>query len=69
MGRDVGVHDGFLDLGGHSLLVMRAISRVEHQLGVTVNVRDFMFKTISQLAALCEDKLASGERIGTRAIR
>lgn len=60
LGRDdIGIDDDFVELGGHSLLVMQGISRIEHQLGVSLSVRDFLFKTVSELASVCEDKLAA----------
>ncbi|MEU7139766.1 phosphopantetheine-binding protein [Nocardia sp. NPDC046473] len=37
----VGVDDSFFDLGGHSLLVIRLISRLP-SLGVTLTVRDVL---------------------------
>ena len=54
----VGRHDNFFDLGGHSLLVMRAIARLEHDLGVCVAVQEFIYQTVEQLAALCNNKKA-----------
>jgi len=36
---DVGVHDSFFDLGGHSILATRIISRVRSDMGVDISIR------------------------------
>jgi amino acid adenylation domain-containing protein len=46
----VGVLDNFLDLGGHSLLIMRAVSMLERRTGKRVSPRAFVFQTLEQLA-------------------
>ncbi|GGV37111.1 non-ribosomal peptide synthetase [Streptomyces spectabilis] len=38
----VGLDDNFFDLGGHSLLTVRLLARVENESGVRVPVRDFL---------------------------
>jgi len=47
---DVGIHDNFFDLGGHSLLVMRVITEVESRTGVKLSPRDFLIGTVEQMA-------------------
>lgn len=47
---DIGVHDNFFDLGGHSLLVMRVITDVEARTGVKLSPRDFLIGTVRQMA-------------------
>jgi amino acid adenylation domain-containing protein len=50
----VSVHDNFFDLGGHSLLSMRVLARVEKAVGKRVNPRELIFQTLEQFAAQCE---------------
>jgi amino acid adenylation domain-containing protein len=55
----VGINDNFFDLGGHSLLVMRLISRIRAELGVELGVRaPFEAPTVARLAK----RLRGGER-------
>jgi hypothetical protein len=42
--------DNFLDLGGHSLLIMQAIAKLEARTGKRVSPRAFIFQTLEQLA-------------------
>lgn len=50
----VSVHDNFLDVGGHSLLAMRAVSRIAKATGVRLNPSVMTLNTLSQIAAECE---------------
>jgi acyl-coenzyme A synthetase/AMP-(fatty) acid ligase/acyl carrier protein len=51
----VGRDDNFFDLGGHSLLVMQVVSRVERAFGIAIPVRSFFeLSTISAMAAEIE---------------
>jgi amino acid adenylation domain-containing protein len=47
----VGVHDHFLDLGGHSLAAARICARIEHEFGVRVPLTAFLARpTVAELA-------------------
>lgn len=50
----VGAFDNFFALGGHSLLSMRAIHKIEQAAGHRLNPRDLIFQNLSQLAALVD---------------
>jgi acyl carrier protein len=64
----VSVHDNFFDVGGHSLLSMRVLARLEKELGVRLSPRELVFQTLGQLAAMLEEGRSpvAGER-GRRA--
>jgi acyl carrier protein len=53
----IGVYDNFFDLGGHSLLSIQVISRMEDRLGVRINPMDMIAQTLGQLAALYEERI------------
>lgn len=53
----VSVDDNFFDLGGHSLLLMRAIAQLDKRLGLRITPREFMLQTLGQLASSCEERL------------
>lgn len=59
----VGIHDNFFDLGGHSLMSIRAIARIEKATGVRLGVRDLMFQTLEQCAACCESAQSSPDDV------
>jgi amino acid adenylation domain-containing protein len=50
----IGVQDNFLDLGGHSLLIMRAVAMLHARRGVDLSPRAFVFQTLGQIAAECD---------------
>jgi amino acid adenylation domain-containing protein len=54
----VSVHDNFFDIGGHSLLSMHVLARLEKATGGGLGPRDLVFQTLEQLAALCERRAA-----------
>jgi amino acid adenylation domain-containing protein len=55
----VGVYDNFFDLGGVSLLAMHVASRLEHRTGVRIDPRALVNQTLGQLAASCQQRVAS----------
>ncbi|MGW7303390.1 condensation domain-containing protein [Streptomyces sp. NPDC054829] len=58
----VGVDDNFFDLGLHSLLAMRVVSRINKNLGIQVGMKElFEYPT----AALLSDHLAHAPKAGT----
>ncbi|WP_244327631.1 amino acid adenylation domain-containing protein [Roseibium sp. RKSG952] len=53
--QNIGCHDSFFDLGGHSLMVMQLITRIETVLGKSVTIRDvFEAPTVHGLAERVE---------------
>ncbi|MBK9032079.1 MAG: amino acid adenylation domain-containing protein [Myxococcales bacterium] len=54
----ISIYDNFLDLGGHSLLVMQAIAKLEQRTGKRVSPRAFFFHNLEQLAREYESALA-----------
>lgn len=47
----IGVHDNFFDIGGHSLLSIRAIVTMEKQTGVRLNQKTMVLQSLEQVAA------------------
>jgi len=46
----ISISDNFLDLGGHSLLIMQAIAKLEARTGKRISPRAFIFQTLEQIA-------------------
>ena len=56
--KQVGIHDNFFDLGGHSLLVMQVLSRVREAFEIELHTRQFFeTPTVAELAAVVEEIL------------
>jgi aspartate racemase len=53
----VGVYDNFFDLGGHSLMAVQVIYRLEAELGIQFGPRDLIFQTLGQLASSAEMRM------------
>ena len=66
----VGADDSFFDLGGHSLLVTRLISRVRSVLGGQLGIRDvFDHPTAAQLAEILAQRQNAGGAPARPALR
>ena len=52
----ISVQDNFFDLGGHSLLSMKVVLRVEKEIGHRLNPRDLILLPLEHLAIMCEQK-------------
>jgi acyl transferase domain-containing protein len=55
----VGVHDNFFDVGGHSLLSLRVLTRIDKRLGVRLEQSLMILQTLGQIAAECDRRLAA----------
>lgn len=53
---EVGRHDNFMDLGGHSLLLVKVLERIEDQWGFRPHPGDLILPTLSQLAATIDTR-------------
>jgi len=60
---EVGLLDNFLDLGGHSLLVMRAVALLQARTGASLSPRAFVFQTLEQIAAECDAAVQISEPV------
>jgi AMP-binding enzyme/AMP-binding enzyme C-terminal domain/Phosphopantetheine attachment site len=50
----VSVHDNFFDLGGHSLLSLKAVAKIEEKIGQRIQPRDMVLQTLRQIASMYE---------------
>ncbi len=55
----IGIHDNFFDIGGHSLLAVRVISKLDKRIGVRLNQANMVLQTLEQLAAECAKRGSS----------
>ena len=53
----ISVYDNFLDVGGHSLLAMRALAKIGKKTGVRLNPSVMNLQTLEQIAAQVDEKL------------
>lgn len=56
---DIGAHDNFFDIGGHSLLAVRVITRIDREMGVRLDQAVMVLQTLEQIAARCERDMAA----------
>ena len=59
----VSSEDNFFNIGGHSLLVVQAIARVEGETGFRFKPQDFLMETLQQLAARIQPEEAYDEAL------
>ncbi len=52
----VGIYDNFFDIGGHSLLAMEVVAKLERMTGVLIHPMDVFTHTLAQLAATFEER-------------
>lgn len=55
----IGIHDNFFDIGGHSLLAVRVITKLDKRIGVRLNQANMVLQTLEQLAAECSRRAAA----------
>ncbi|HSK45633.1 MAG TPA: phosphopantetheine-binding protein, partial [Candidatus Binatia bacterium] len=55
---NVGVHESFFDLGGHSILAARLMAQIRSSFGIQMAFHNiFRAPTISRLSALIDEKV------------
>lgn len=58
---DIGIHDNFFDLGGHSLTGIQLLTRVEQRFGKAIPLKNlFLAPTVASMAELVEERRATG---------
>jgi amino acid adenylation domain-containing protein len=57
--KTIACDDNFLDLGGHSLLIMRAVAMMKSRHGIELSPRAFVFQTLAQIAGECDAQTQS----------
>ncbi len=62
----VSVYDNFFDLGGHSLLSLQVVAKLEKSIGLQINPGEMIFQTLGQLASVCEERMHLGQESGDR---
>ncbi len=56
----VGINDGFFELGGNSVMMVQMITKIDREIGVEINFREFLEKnTIAKLAGLISSRYTS----------
>jgi hypothetical protein len=58
----VSIHDNFFDIGGHSLLAVRVVTRLDRQLGVRLSQAIMVLQTLEQIAAECDRQRVKGSK-------
>jgi len=57
----VGIHDNFLDVGGHSLVGIRVLVKIKQETGVRLEANDLTLQTLEQLAAGIDRQSGPGD--------
>ena len=57
----VSVHDNFFDIGGHSILSIRAIAAIDKKLGVRLQPKSILLQTLEQIARECGEQITPSE--------
>ena len=66
----VSAHDNFFDLGGHSLLSLKVITRIEEKIGQRIHPREMILQTLGQIASACEQRASAvQEPLSNRPLR
>jgi acyl carrier protein len=55
----ISAHDNFFDLGGHSLLSLKVITRIEERMGLRIHPREMILQTLGQIASACEQRASA----------
>ena len=69
LGKDVGAHDNFFDLGGHSMLAVQMANRVKVDTGVRIQLMTLATQTLAQIASelpVAAKTAATGTGFGAR---
>jgi acyl transferase domain-containing protein len=56
----VGIHDNFLDVGGHSLVGIRVLVKIKQETGIRLEANDLTLQTLEQLAAQIDRRSGNG---------
>jgi hypothetical protein len=54
--RPIGRADKFFEMGGHSLLALRALRQMEHRLGVKLDIRMLFQQSLAEIATQCRSR-------------
>ena len=57
--RPIGRNDMFFEVGGHSLLALRALTQMEQKLDTNIDFRSLFGENLSEIAALVDEKKMS----------
>jgi hypothetical protein len=59
--RPIARADKFFEMGGHSLLALRALRQMEHQLSVKLDLRVFLQESLADIATRCRLQRAGSD--------